>query len=490
MWWPDFLKACGLHQKAPMNSLLPPKSFNADLGQQWIEFLSETLISFGPRREVFLIRRARCLDDMWTAMSSAARELGLCVSTMVPRPPQFLLEGLSSHNMEVPAHVEPFEACAGPVPETTGSLGGAESLLSSLQSINQDDALLPSVPETHEELPKDDDIDDWDYELDVTDIPILDPNWDLSMENPDDPCFSIPFDDLMKMMRDPLPAINEEVPQATTIVVESIAANATPSLPVEGKNELPTPSHLLLDSSVPHEKTGIPDKPSSQPSEPAMTSQSDPSPKPTLGVTNNDEGGSFVPLPPALDLPTAATEAEVLAKPSECLSGATSPLNASEPDSSETCVISGDHSESTEPLSGETQQLSIAFEAAYDAAENELNFCASECPGLDRSPRALKVLKARLAALRSEAIGTAGKIFMVRDKHTSLLSRQRKKSTRATLLRMLASYLDRSVAEDAQDSVALAARLLSLEAEQSKIHATINALEAEVDLLRASATGL
>ncbi|MQL98981.1 hypothetical protein Taro_031696 [Colocasia esculenta] len=280
--------------------------------------------------------------------------------------------------MEVPTHVESSEACAGPVSETTGSPGGVESLLSSLQSIDQDDALLPSVRETHEELPKDDDIDDWDYELAVTDIPILDPNWDPSMENPDDPCFSIPFDDLMEMMRDPLPAINEEVPQATTIVVESIAGDAAVSLPIEGKNELPTPFHLLLDSSVPHEETGIPDKPSSQPSE----------------------------------------------------------------------------------------------------------------PGLDRSPQALEVLKAQLATLRSEAIGTTGKISMVRDQHTSLLSTQKKKSARATLLRMLASYLDRSVAEDMQDSIALAARLLSLEAKQSKIHATINALEAEVDLLRACATGV
>ncbi|MQL89936.1 hypothetical protein Taro_022523 [Colocasia esculenta] len=405
-----------------MSSLLSPESFNVDLGQQWIEFLSKTLISFEPRREAFLIKRARCLDDVWTAMSSAARELGLCVSTMVPRPPQSLLEGLSSHNMEVPAHVESPEACAGSVPETTGSPGGAEpveSLLSSLQSIDQDNALLPSVPETHEELSKDDDIDDWDYELDVTDIPILDPNWDLSMENPDDPCFSIPFDDLMEMMRDPLSAINKEVPQATTIVVKSIAADATPSLPVEGKNELPMPSPLLLDSSVPHEETGIPDRPLSQPSEPAMTSQGDPSPKPTLRVTTNDEGGSFAPLPPALDLPTASTEAEVLAKPSECLSGllyifimimtfpphglldaensgATSPLPASEPDSSETCVISG----------------------------------------LDRSSRALEVLGARLAALRSEPIDTAGQISMVRGQHTSLLSTQRKRSARATLLRM------------------------------------------------------
>ncbi|MQL79134.1 hypothetical protein Taro_011562 [Colocasia esculenta] len=58
------------------------------------------------------------------------------------------------------------------------------------------------------------------------------------------------------------------------------------------------------------------------------------------------------------------------APPDEENFGATSPLNASKPDSSETCVIFGGHSESTEPLSGETQQLSIAFEAACDVDED------------------------------------------------------------------------------------------------------------------------
>ncbi|MQL80932.1 hypothetical protein Taro_013386 [Colocasia esculenta] len=425
------------------------------------------------------VRRAHYLDDVWTSMSSAARELGLCVSPMVPHPPQFLLEGPSGHSVEVPTPVESSEACAGSVSKTTESPGGeepVEPLLSSLQSNDQDVGLLPSAPETHEELPKDDDIDDWDYELDVTNIPILDPNGDPSMET-DDPHFSVPFDDLMEMMRDPLPAVNEVVPQATTVAVESIPAHATPSLYVEatpnqgnplsvsasialneGENELPTPSHPLLDSSMPHKEMGIPDKPSSQPFGPAMTGQGDPSPMPNLGVPNNDEEGSFAPLPPALDLPAATTEEEVPAKPSECFSnvensGATSPLNASEPISLETFMISGDHR-------------------------------------LDRSPQALEVLEARLAALRIEAVGTAGQNFMVRDQHTSLLSTQREKSARATLLRMLASCMDRSVAEEVQHSVALAARLLSLEVEQSRIHATIAALEAEVDLLRASDIGV
>ncbi|MQL93975.1 hypothetical protein Taro_026623 [Colocasia esculenta] len=100
---------------------------------------------------------------MWTAMSSATRVLGLCVSTMVPHPPQFLLEGPFGHSMEVPTHVESSETCAGSVPGTTESPGGAEPvepLLSSLQSNDQDVVLCPSALEAHEELPKDDDIDD------------------------------------------------------------------------------------------------------------------------------------------------------------------------------------------------------------------------------------------------------------------------------------------------------------------------------------------
>ncbi|MQL77874.1 hypothetical protein Taro_010287, partial [Colocasia esculenta] len=161
----------------------------------------------------------------------------------------------------------------------------------------------------------------------------------------------------------------------------------------------------------------------------------------------------------------------------------TSPLDASKPDSSETCMISGYHSESTQPLSGETQQLSITFEAACDVDEVSSRPSLATL-GLNRSPRALEVLKDRLAALRSEAIGTASQISIVRDQHTSLLSTQRKQSAHSDLLRMLALCLDRSVTEDTQHSVALAARLLSLEAEQSRIHAAIVALESEVDRLR------
>ncbi|MQM07974.1 hypothetical protein Taro_040821 [Colocasia esculenta] len=335
----------------------------------------------------------------------------------------------------------------------------AEPLLGSLLSQGQNVESMPPVLEARGGHSREDDVDDWDYELDVTDIPILNPNWDPSMENPEDPNFSIPFDDLIRMMEEPLPLTNQGTLQDITAAAEPTVAETTPFLFVEAtpdqgnplsalssialneeRNEPPTASHSVLDPSMPPEEIGILIEPLSQP-----------------------------------------------AGPDEANFGATSPLNASEPDSSETCVISGDHSESTEPLSGETQQLSIAFEAACDIDEvsSHPSLVAS---GLDRSPQALGVLEARLVALRSEAVGTAGQISMVRDQHTSLLSTQREKSARASLLRMLASCLDRSVTEGTRHSVALAARLLSLEAEQSKIHATIAALEAEVDLLRASAS--
>ncbi|MQL69440.1 hypothetical protein Taro_001744, partial [Colocasia esculenta] len=102
--------------------------------------------------------------------------------------------------------------------------------------------------------------------------------------------------------------------------------------------------------------------------------QNDLSPVPDPDETNSNGDDPFVPMPPALDPPATVKEIEVAIKPSEHLSDvedseATSPLYASEPDSSETYVILGDFSETTEPLSGETQQLSITFEPACDATE-------------------------------------------------------------------------------------------------------------------------
>ncbi|MQL83757.1 hypothetical protein Taro_016247 [Colocasia esculenta] len=244
----------------------------------------------------------------------------------------------------------------------------------------------PLVAQSHKELSKDDDIDDWDYELDVTDIPILDPNWD-----PDDPRFNIPFDDLMEMMRDLLPTINQAASQDVGAAIGPVIADAPAALPTE-------------DSLTP-----------------AVTGQGNPLPMPDPGVANNDEGGSFVPLPLVSDLPVAVKEVEVPVKPSGCPSDkedsrATSPLIANEPASSETCVISGDHVEIIEPLSG-----------------------------LARSPEALGALEVRLAALRSEAVDTTSQISMVRDQQASILLTQRDKSASATLLRVLASHLDREL---------------------------------------------
>ncbi|MQM00035.1 hypothetical protein Taro_032765 [Colocasia esculenta] len=385
-------------------------------------------------------------------------------------------------------------------PAGTVHAASTEPLLSSLLSKDQNVEPMPLVSGAQGGHSREDDVDDWNYELDVTDIPILNPNWDPSMENPEDPNFSVPFDDLMTMMEEPLPTPDRGTLQDIAAVVEPTATEISPFPSIEGtsdqgnplsvststalneeKSEPPAPSHPSLDLSVPHEETRIPVKPLSQPSDAVVIGQGDLLPMLDLGETNNNGDDSSVPVPPASDLPAAAKEVEVAIKPSEHVSDVensemTSPLDASEPDSSETCMISGYHSESTQPLSGETQQLSITFEAACDVDEVSSR--------LDRSPRALEVLEDRLAVLCSEAIGTASQISIVRDQHTSILSTQRKQSARADLLRMLASCLDRSVTEDTQHSVALAARLLSLEAEQSRIHAAFAALESEVDRLR------
>ncbi|MQL89037.1 hypothetical protein Taro_021611 [Colocasia esculenta] len=141
----------------------------------------------------------------------------------------------------------------------------------------------------------------------------------------------------------------------------------------------------------------------------------------------------------------------------------TSPLNASEPDSSETCVISGDHSENTEPLSGETQQLSIAFEAACDAAEVSSRPSLSTS-GLNRSPDPPRLL-------RPWRLGWP--LFVVKP-----LTLPAKFPWCRTNIPLFALHKGRN-------------QLVRLfYAKQSRIHATIDALEAEVDLLRASDIGV
>ncbi|MQL82897.1 hypothetical protein Taro_015378 [Colocasia esculenta] len=537
-WWSNF------PLDAPADSLLLPDTFSDDAAREWIVYLSSVLTSLGPRREAFLVQRARNLDDVWSAVSSGARELGLFSQTVIPRPLESVLpSGTVSPssrvaqpetrvrptvNLSIPSseaatpphddaggvtfsphismHVEP----ASPVHADNDT--SAAPLLSSLLSKDQKVLPMPLVSEAQGGLSREGDVDHWDYELDVTDIPILNPDWDPSMENPEDPNFSIPFEDLMTMMEKPLPTPDQGALQDITAVVEPTAIETPPFSSTEGtsdqgnplslstpialneeKSETLAPTHPLLDFSAPHEEKGIPVEPLPQTSDPAAIGQDELSPAPDPGKTNNNGGDSFVPLPPASDLPATAKEVEVAVKSSAHTSdmensGMTSPLDDSEPDSSETCMISGPHSESTEPLSGETQQLSITFEAACDVDEVS-SHPSPATSGLDRPLRALEVLENRLATLRREAIGTASQISLVRDQHTCLLSIQRKQSARADLLRMLTLYLDRSVAEDKQHSVALAARLLSLEAEQSRIHAAIAALESEADLLRASDVG-
>ncbi|MQL89257.1 hypothetical protein Taro_021830 [Colocasia esculenta] len=406
----------GYRQMPPWNSLLPPGAFNDDLFKEWLAYLNNVLTFLGPHREAFLIQRARRLDDVWSVVSS---------DTVSPR------------------HL--------------------------------------AQPETHA----------------GSDISLPMPSPEVA-NSPHDGA-GIPFDDLMTMMEGPLPTTDRGALQDITAVVEPTVAETPPfpsieatsdqgnPLPVsisitlnEEKSEPPAPSHPLLDPSVPHEEKGALAEPLSQPSDPGTNyefpfvkcnGQDDLSPVPDFGMTNNNGSDSFVPMPPALDLPFVVEKVEVAIKPFEHLSdvensNVTSPLDASEPDYSETYVISDDQSERTEPLSGETQQLSITFEAACDDAELS-SHSSLDVSGLDRSPQALEVLEGWLAALRGEAIGTAGQISM------------REESARATLLRMLASCLDRSVAEDMQHSIALIIRLLSLEVEQNRIHVAIAVLEAK-----------
>ncbi|MQL93749.1 hypothetical protein Taro_026395, partial [Colocasia esculenta] len=478
-WWSDFVHACGLPQDAPTDSLLFPDTFSDDPAKEWIAYLSSALTTLVPRREAFLVQRARTLGDVWSAVSSGARELGLSPQTVIPQPLESVLtsgtvspscraaqpETRTVPNISSPT--PPSEVAGSPLCSADGasfsphismhvdSVGAVhedglpfclhhsshgaspdvvqtesvERLSGSLQSNDQNDVPLPSALAAPKGLSQDDDIDDWDYEMDVTDIPILDPDWDPSMEDPDNPCFSIPFDDLMEMMQDPPPSIDQEVPLAIVDTVGLVTTGATSP-------------HIT-----------------------AMISQDAPLPTPDLAAMRGKGGDSFAPLLTALDLPVVTTEANAAANPFGCL--------LDEPDSSDTCALSDDHGENTEPLSGETRQLSSAMDDVYDTEE--------------RSSQTLEILEARLVTLRSEAIGAASQISLVRDEHASLLSTQKERSARASLLHILASYLDRSAAEDMRRSVDLAARLSSLEMEQSRLQAAIAALEIEVDSLRASA---
>ncbi|MQL69389.1 hypothetical protein Taro_001672 [Colocasia esculenta] len=359
-----------------------------------------------------------------------------------------------------------------------------EPLLSSLLSKDQNVELVPPVSEAQGGHSREDDVDDWDYELDVTDIPILNPNWDPSMENPEDLDFSIPLDDLMTMMEEPLPTSDQGALKATTAIVEPTATEAPPLPSTEGEH--PAPFQPPLDLSVPHDEMGIPVEPLPQPSDPVVTGQGVLLPTPDPSEANNNGDDLSVPVPPALDLLAVIAEAEIPTAPFECLpenSGATSPLNASEPNSSETQIISGEHSEGTKPLSGDTQQFSAAFETADDFEEVS-SYPSLVVSGLERSSQVLEVLEARLDALRSEVAGLTDQIFVARARHTSLLARQREGSARASLLHMLASHLDRSVAEDVRHSIALTIGLSSLEVERSRARAAITTLEADADYLR------
>ncbi|MQL88400.1 hypothetical protein Taro_020959 [Colocasia esculenta] len=568
-WWSDFVHACGLPQDALTDSLLPPDTFSDDPAKEWIAYLSSALTTLGPRREAFLVQRARTLGDVWSAVSSGAQELGLSPQTVIPRPLESVLpsgtvspscraaqpETRTVPNISSPT--PPFEMASSPPCGADGasfsphismhvdSVGAVhedglpltphhslhraspdavqtERLPGCLQSNDQNDVPLPSAPAAHNKPSQDDDIDDWDYEMDVTDIPILDPDWNPSMEDPDNPCFSIPFDDLMEMIQDPPLTVDQGVPLAIIGTVGSAATGATSPHVTAPLSGLPMTCHDTKTSDQPlslRSGLGIHNILlnfiiSCNFLVPALLiiaffflcsitiiSQDAPLLTPDPAAMDGQGGDSFAPLLTALDFPVATTEANTAANPSGCLLeifvmtlafcthvllDVEKPLDANEPDSSETCAISDDHGENTEPLSGETRQLSSAMDGVYDTEEvsSHPSWVVS---GLEQSSQTLEILEARLVTLRSEAIGTASQISLVRDEHASLLSTQKEQSAPASLLHILASYLDRSAAEDMRCFVDLAARLSSLEMEQSRLQAAITALEIEVDSLRASA---
>lgn len=157
----------------------------------------------------------------------------------------------------------------------------AEPLLGSLLSKDQNVEPELPAPGTQEGHSREDDIDDWDYEVDVTDIPILNPDWDPSMENPEDPNFSeliffsisispycflfdhdifadflldMPFGDLMKMMEAPLATTNQGVLQEMTTATEPAMTETTPSLLVGGTSAFKAcrPLSIFPSSQLPY----------------------------------------------------------------------------------------------------------------------------------------------------------------------------------------------------------------------------------------------
>ncbi|MQM04748.1 hypothetical protein Taro_037552 [Colocasia esculenta] len=124
-WWSDFVHACGLPPDAPADSLLPPDTFSDDLAKEWIVYLSSVLTSLGPHRKAFLVQRARSLDDVWSAVSSGARELGLFPQTVIPRPLESVLPSNtvspSRHLAQPETRVRPDISLPALFPEATDS---------------------------------------------------------------------------------------------------------------------------------------------------------------------------------------------------------------------------------------------------------------------------------------------------------------------------------------------------------------------------------
>ncbi|MQM12818.1 hypothetical protein Taro_045737, partial [Colocasia esculenta] len=156
-WWSDFVHACGLPQDAPPDSLLPSDTFNDDLAKDWIVYLSSVLTSLGTRREAFLVQRARNTVSPSCRLAQPETRVRPIVSLPVPSSEV----ANSPHDGAVVNTLLIYL----PVPSLVLT-ASSEPLLSSLLSKDQNVEHVPLVSEARGEHSREDDVDDWDYELD------------------------------------------------------------------------------------------------------------------------------------------------------------------------------------------------------------------------------------------------------------------------------------------------------------------------------------
>ena len=83
-WWRHFLEECGFPSDAPSDTFLPLG--DCDLASQWRQHIVRTLGRLGPLSDASVAEDAETLGELWAAVKSAARKLGMQAETLVPRP--------------------------------------------------------------------------------------------------------------------------------------------------------------------------------------------------------------------------------------------------------------------------------------------------------------------------------------------------------------------------------------------------------------------